>query len=102
LLGYSPESKKWARTALSHPAFTGVSRQHLGSLIEELAEPWSARHESDLHRRRGYERQRVAGAGPKHELVFTDRVVIALVHLRTGLPHAALAELYCATSLGFL
>ncbi|MFB7739248.1 hypothetical protein ACFC08_33705 [Streptomyces sp. NPDC056112] len=34
-------TKKWARAALFHPAFTGVSRQHLGYLIEELAKPWS-------------------------------------------------------------
>ncbi|MGW3985444.1 transposase family protein, partial [Streptomyces mirabilis] len=44
--------------------------------------------------RRGTERQREAGAGPKYDLVFTDRVLVTLVHLRTGLPHAALAELY--------
>ncbi|MEV8424565.1 helix-turn-helix domain-containing protein [Streptomyces niveus] len=35
-----------------------------------------------------------AGAGPKYDLVFTDRVLVTLVHLRTELPHAALAELY--------
>jgi DDE superfamily endonuclease/Helix-turn-helix of DDE superfamily endonuclease len=87
-------TKKWARAALSHPAFTGVSRQHLGDLIEELAEPWCALREAELHERRGHERLRAAGAGPKQELVFTDRVVLSLVHLRTSLPHAALAELY--------
>ncbi|WUK16305.1 transposase family protein [Kitasatospora sp. NBC_00374] len=32
--------------------------------------------------------------GRKHDLVFTDRVLVALVHLRTGLPNAALAEPY--------
>lgn len=31
---------------------------------------------------------------PKHDLVFTDRLLVTLVHLRTGLPHAVLAELY--------
>ncbi|MFE4722538.1 transposase family protein, partial [Streptomyces sp. NPDC056728] len=87
-------TKKWARAALSHPAFTGVSRAHLGSLIEELAGPWQARRESALHQRWGGKRHRAAGAGRKHELVFTDRVLVALAHLRTQLPHAALAELY--------
>ncbi|WP_416986312.1 transposase family protein [Streptomyces sp. T028] len=93
-------TKKWARAALSHPAFTGVSRQHLGDLIEELAEPWCALREAELHQRRGHERLRAAGAGPRQELVFTDRVVFTLVYLRTDLPHAALAELYgigCST-----
>lgn len=87
-------TQAWARAALSHSAFCGLSRAHLGGLIEELANPWLARCESALRERRGAERQRQTGAGPKHDLVFTDRVLVALVHLRTGLPHAALAELY--------
>ncbi|WP_176723902.1 MULTISPECIES: transposase family protein [unclassified Streptomyces] len=87
-------SSPWVRAALSHPAFSGVSRVHLGGLIEELAGPWLARCESALRERRGAERQRDAGAGPKYDLVFTDRVLVTLVHLRTGLPHVALAELY--------
>jgi hypothetical protein len=87
-------TKKWARAALSHPAFTGVSRQHLDDLIEELAGPWCALREAALHARRGGKRLRAAGAGPRQELVFTDRVVLTLVHLRTNLSHAALAELY--------
>ncbi|MFJ3311109.1 hypothetical protein ACIPSA_50985 [Streptomyces sp. NPDC086549] len=52
-------------------------------MAEELAEPWCARHEADLHERRGHQRLRAPGAGPKHELVFTDRVVLTLVHMRT-------------------
>ncbi|MFD7056257.1 transposase family protein [Streptomyces mirabilis] len=59
-----------------------------------MADLWLARCESELRERRGAERQREAGAGPKHNLVFTDRLLVTLVHLRTGLPHAALAELY--------
>ena len=29
-----------ARAALSHPAFRGLDRAHLGALVEELADPW--------------------------------------------------------------
>lgn len=87
-------TKKWARAVLTHPAFCGVSRAHLGDLIEELADLWLARCESELRERCGAERQREAGAGPKHDLVFTERLLVTLVHLRTGLPHAALAELF--------
>lgn len=79
---------------MSLPVFTGISRAHLGRLIEELAPGWQARRESALHERRGGDRRRQVGAGRKHELVFTDRVLVTLVHLRTQLPHAALAELY--------
>ncbi|MFD8897604.1 transposase family protein [Streptomyces ardesiacus] len=84
----------WARAACSHPALSGVSRAHFGDLLEELAPRWEAARESALRQRRGQNRRRAAGAGPKRRLVFVDRLLVTLVHLRLGLPHAALAELY--------
>jgi hypothetical protein len=84
----------WARTALSHRICTGIPRRRLGKLIAELAGPWVAGQESQLRERRGHDRQRAAGAGPDHQLVFTDRVVATLVILRFQLPHAALALFY--------
>ena len=84
----------WARTALSHRICTGIPRKRLGKLIAELAEPWQAQQESRLRERRGHERLRAAGAGPDHELVFTDRVIATLVILRFQLPHAAMAVFY--------
>ncbi|MEU2834989.1 transposase family protein, partial [Streptomyces lavendulae] len=89
--------RSWARAALSHHAFCGLERAHLGDLTEELAGPWTAQCESVLRERRGGDRQRAAGAGPGRRLVFTDRVLVTLVHLRLQLPHAALAELYGVT-----
>ncbi|MGW7357009.1 helix-turn-helix domain-containing protein [Streptomyces sp. NPDC054802] len=53
-----------------------------------------ARCESDLRERRGAERQREAGPGPEHDLVFTDGLLVTLIRLRTGLTYAALVELY--------
>ncbi|GHB85883.1 hypothetical protein GCM10010347_66030 [Streptomyces cirratus] len=32
------------------------------------------------------------GAGPTPKLVFVDRLLVPLIHLRHGLPHAVLAE----------
>jgi hypothetical protein len=87
-------TKKWARAALSHPAFTGLSRQHLGELLEELASRWEARCESGRRERRGSARRRQRGAGPKYELPFVDRLVVTLVHLRTELTYQALGILY--------
>ncbi|MFJ5724077.1 transposase family protein [Streptomyces sp. NPDC093149] len=84
----------WARTACSHPALSGVSRAHFGDLLQELAPRWTAVRESALHERRGGSRRRAAGAGRKQKLVFPDRLLATLVHLRLGLPHAALAELF--------
>jgi len=87
-------SSRWARTALSHRIFTGLRRGTLGKLIGELSGPWAKAEEDRLLSRRGHERKRAAGAGPDHDLPFTDRVIATLVHLRFQLPHAALAELY--------
>ena len=84
----------WARTALSHRICTGIPRRRLGKLVAELAGPWVTGQESHLRERRGHDRQRAAGAGPDHQLVFTDRVVATLVILRFQLPHAALAQFY--------
>jgi hypothetical protein len=83
-----------ARTALSNRIWTGISRPHLARLIGELAPRWAAAEEERLLGRRGHERRRAAGAGPDHDLPFTDRVIATLVHLRFQLPHKALAELY--------
>jgi hypothetical protein len=79
---------------LSHRICTGLSRRKLGKLIGELAGPWLAQQESRLRDRRGQDRLRAEGAGPDHELVFTDRVIATLVILRFQLPHAALAVFY--------
>jgi hypothetical protein len=53
-----------------------------------------AQQDSRLRDRRGRDRQRAAGAGPGHDLVFTDRVIATLVILRFQLPHAAVARFY--------
>ncbi|GAA1265609.1 hypothetical protein GCM10009646_61590 [Streptomyces aureus] len=79
---------------MSHRICTGISRKHLGKLLAELTAPWTAAEEGRLHNRRGHSRLRAAGAGPDHQLVFTDRVIATLVILRFQLPHAALAVFY--------
>jgi hypothetical protein len=79
---------------LSHRIFTGIPRSRLAKLVAELADPWTAQQESRLRERRGRDRQRAEGAGPNHDLPFTDRVIATLVVLRFQLPHAALGLLY--------
>jgi DDE superfamily endonuclease/Helix-turn-helix of DDE superfamily endonuclease len=86
--------RSWARAALSHSAFTGISGHHLGRLVAGLAGPWQARRESALRQRRGADRLRADGAGRRHELVLTDRVLVTLAVLRLQVPHAALAVMY--------
>ncbi|MFF1746552.1 transposase family protein [Streptomyces mirabilis] len=71
-----------------------ASCPHLGELVAELSPRWVARGESGRYGRREGDRRREAGAEPKCELVSTDRLPAALVHLRTGLTHEALGVLY--------
>jgi hypothetical protein len=87
-------TSRWVRTALSKRIFTGLQPRRLGRLIADLAGEWTAAGESRLLERRGHERMRAPGAGPDHDLPFTDRVIVTLVCLRLQLPHAALAGLY--------
>jgi len=78
---------------LSKRIFTGLQPRRLGRLIAGLAGDWTASEESRLRGRRGHDRKRAPGAGPDHDLPFTDRVIVTLVYLRHQLPHAALAAL---------
>ncbi|MFF3150295.1 transposase family protein [Streptomyces sp. NPDC057927] len=55
---------------------------------------WPPRCESARHERRGGVRLREAGDGPKYGLVFVDRLLATLVHLRTGLTYEALGVIY--------
>jgi hypothetical protein len=87
-------SSRWARAALSKRIFTGLQPRRLGKLITGLSGTWVAAEEARLRERRGHDRMRAPGAGPDHDLPFTDRVIVTLVYLRFQLPHAALAGLY--------
>jgi hypothetical protein len=83
-----------SRAVLAHQLFTGISRQHLGCLVEELAGPWQAVVEGRCHEARGGVRKRAAGGDARHQLVFVDRRVVTLIHLRHDLPHSVLALLF--------
>jgi hypothetical protein len=85
-------STKTARAALSHSAFTEISRNHLDRLVAELADRFSAAREGWLHTRRG--RRRFRGAGRRPVLELRDRILCTPVWLRLALPHAALAVWY--------
>ena len=87
-------SSGWARAALSKRIFTGLQPRRLGKLIAGLSGDWTAAEEARLRERRGHDRMRAPGAGPDHNLPFTDRVIVTLVCLRLQLPHAVLAALY--------
>lgn len=55
---------------------------------------WQAGVEGRRHAARGGARKRAAGAGARHQLVFVDRLVATLIHLRHDLSHAVLGLLF--------
>ena len=67
---------------------TGLSREVLADLVAELGPRWQARQEARLADR---PRRRAIGAGARHRLVFVDRLLATLVHLRHGVTHDVVA-----------
>ena len=65
-----------------------------GQADRRAVRPLDQSRGSRLREPPGHERKRAAGAGPDHDLPFTNRVIATLVYLRFQLPHAALAVLY--------
>ncbi|MFJ6064642.1 transposase family protein [Streptomyces tendae] len=60
----------------------------IAELVEEIGPLWQERHQARLTSR---PRKRAVGAGAKHRLVFVDRLLAMLVHLRHGGTHDVLA-----------
>lgn len=60
----------------------------IAELVAELGLLWHERHQAELASR---PRKRAVGAGAKHRLVFVDRLLATLVHLRHATTHDVLA-----------
>ena len=60
----------------------------ISELVAEIGPLWHERHQARLASR---QRKRAVGAGARHRLVFVDRLLATLVHLRHGVTHDVLA-----------
>ncbi|WP_327321273.1 transposase [Streptomyces sp. NBC_01210] len=79
----------WARAAIiGSQRITGLSPDVIAELVAEVGPLWYDRHQAVLASR---PRGRAVEAGAKHKLVFVDRLLAALVHLRHGVAHDVLA-----------
>ncbi|MFD9755303.1 transposase family protein [[Kitasatospora] papulosa] len=77
------------RTAIiSDRRITGLSAAVIAELVAEVGPLWHERHQARLASR---PRKRAVGAGAKHRMVFIDRLLATLVHLRHGVTHDVLA-----------
>ncbi|WP_369228619.1 transposase family protein (plasmid) [Streptomyces sp. R39] len=72
----------------SNRRITGLSADVIAELVAEVGPLWHERHQARLACR---PRKRAMGAGAKHRLVFVDRLLATLVHLRHGATHDVLA-----------
>ncbi len=78
-----------ARAAVAvNQRVTGLGRTVVAELVTEIEPLWHERHQARLASRA---RKRAVGAGARHKLVFVDRLLITLVHLRHGTTHDVLA-----------
>ncbi|MEU6657542.1 transposase family protein [Streptomyces sp. NPDC046821] len=66
----------------------GLTPEVIAELVAEIGPLWHERHQTTLAAR---PRRRAVGAGAKHKLVFADRLLATLVHLRHGATHDVLA-----------
>ncbi len=67
---------------------TGLSPQVLAELVAELGPRWQACQDARLADR---PQQRAIGAGARYRLLFLDRLLATLLHLRHGVTHDVLA-----------
>jgi hypothetical protein len=73
---------------ISDRRITGLSADVIAELVAEIGPLWHVRQHAKLASR---PRKRAVGAGAKHRLVFVDRLLATLVHLRHGATHDVLA-----------
>lgn len=67
---------------------TGLTPDVIAELVAKIDPLWHERHQAVLASR---PRSRAVGTGAKHKLVFVDRLMAALVHLRHGATHDMVA-----------
>lgn len=70
---------------------TGLSLRQFGGLLAEVGPEWEAAREARLS---APERQRVFGAGRKHDVPFAGRLITTLVYLRWNVSFRMLAATF--------
>jgi hypothetical protein len=83
---------------LTDPELTGITRPQLDTLISKLAPIQAARREEQRRHRRGRERQRAPGAGPRQAFTDPDRILATLLYQRGCFTHALLGALFGTSS----
>ncbi|MFF2384537.1 transposase family protein [Streptomyces sp. NPDC058108] len=89
MVDHGREAGNGTRSAIiSNRRITGLTGDVIAELVAEMGPLWHERHQAKLASR---PRRRDVGGGPKHQLVFVDRLLATLVHPRHGATHDVLA-----------
>lgn len=80
---------------LSHPALTGMDTEQFAALIQELAGAHATQREGHLDQRRGGRPRATGGPATGHPPTLTlgDRLLVAVLYHRMGLPQVTIAAL---------
>ncbi|WP_404200355.1 helix-turn-helix domain-containing protein [Streptomyces tauricus] len=73
---------------ISNRRITDLTSEVIAQLVAGIGPLWHERHQAKLASR---PRKRAVGGGPTHRLVFVDRLLATLVHLRHAATHDVLA-----------
>jgi transposase len=87
-----PEPPGWPRTALNHPALTGMDPAAAGNLAAALETPLAARREHDLYAKRGH--PRISNGGMHTRITPRDRVLAVLILDHLGIWQKELAPAF--------
>ncbi|MFB8183692.1 ISAzo13 family transposase, partial [Streptomyces sp. NPDC055966] len=79
---------------LRDPELTGMTIPQLNALISAVTPALMSRREQGRHTRRGGERRRLPGAGPKDRLPTQDRILATVLYQRKLGTHRLMAELF--------
>jgi transposase len=85
--------------SLQDPELTGMSRQQLSELLEELTPALAVQRERVLRTRRGHERLVAPGTGAKAKLTPAQRILVTVLHLRRLATMDLLGQLFGVTAV---
>lgn len=90
-----PTHAQPARQAMTDPALTGMSREALHTLLEELIVPYAAAIEQRRHRQRGGDRRLGTRAGVfRQKMTDGDRILATILYQRRICAPETLADLF--------
>ena len=76
------------------PALTGMSTPDFNTLVEQLAVPYTAYREAELHVRRGGPSWRKPAGGHPPAFTLAEMLLITILRARFRTPHPVLADLF--------